>query len=141
MYFLCRIEVEKKRLTITNYLSFCRGGQWNSGGQCDSETEPIRNDTFLEKYPWKMKVLETVMMGMKTPVSYLNITKLTDYRKDGHPSVYRKLRLSTEEKKTPLKFQDCSHWCLPGVPDSWNELIYAEMLRKKYQEQQQKNRT
>lgn len=109
------------------------GGQWNSGGQCDSETEPIRNDTYLTKYPWKMRTLETVMKGMKTPVSYLNITKLTDYRKDAHPSIYRKQRPSTEEKRTPLRFQDCSHWCLPGVPDSWNELLYAEILRKQFQ--------
>ncbi|XP_057547290.1 protein trichome birefringence-like 1 [Amaranthus tricolor] len=117
------------------------GGQWNSGGQCDSETEPIRNETYLTEYPWKMKVFETVMKGMKIPISYLNITRMTDYRKDAHPSIYRKQHLSGEEKKSPLRFQDCSHWCLPGVPDFWNELLYAEMLRKQYQEKQQKTKT
>ncbi|XP_021751337.1 protein trichome birefringence-like [Chenopodium quinoa] len=135
------VDPQKTHVFFRGYSStHFRGGQWNSGGQCDSETEPITNDNYLEKYPWKMKVFETVMRGMKTPISYLNITKLTDYRKDAHPSVYRKQRLSTEEKKTPLKFQDCSHWCLPGVPDSWNELLFAEMVRRQYQEQQ-KNRT
>ncbi|KAH9625516.1 hypothetical protein KSS87_012117, partial [Heliosperma pusillum] len=117
------------------------GGQWNSGGQCDSETDPIRNDTYLTEYPPKMKVFESEIKGMKTPVSYLNVTKLTDYRKDGHPSVYRKLHLSDDEKQSPLKYQDCSHWCLPGVPDSWNELLYAELLRKQYKDQQHKNQT
>ncbi|XP_048602998.1 protein trichome birefringence-like [Brassica napus] len=106
------------------------GGQWNSGGACDSETEPIKNETYLTPYPSKMKVLESVLKGMRTPVTYLNITRLTDYRKDGHPSVYRKQILSDEEKKTPLLYQDCSHWCLPGVPDSWNEILYAELLLK-----------
>ncbi|KAL0648517.1 hypothetical protein Bca4012_046808 [Brassica carinata] len=106
------------------------GGQWNSGGACDSETEPIKNETYLTPYPSKMKVLERVLRGMKTPVTYLNITRLTDYRKDGHPSVYRKHSLSDREKKTPLLYQDCSHWCLPGVPDSWNEILYAELLVK-----------
>jgi hypothetical protein len=24
--------------------------------------------------------------------------------------------------------QDCSHWCLPGIPDSWNELLYSTLL-------------
>ncbi|CDY14070.1 BnaC02g01870D [Brassica napus] len=27
------------------------GGQWNSGGACDSETEPIKNETYLTPYP------------------------------------------------------------------------------------------
>ncbi|KAF8097188.1 hypothetical protein N665_0293s0038 [Sinapis alba] len=106
------------------------GGQWNSGGACDSETEPIKNETYLTPYPSKMKVLEGVLKGMRTPVTYLNITRLTDYRKDGHPSVYRKQNLSDKEKETPLLYQDCSHWCLPGVPDSWNEILYAELLVK-----------
>ncbi|XP_058211535.1 protein trichome birefringence [Rhododendron vialii] len=106
------------------------GGQWNSGGQCDQETEPIKNKTYLSSYPLKMKVLERVLKGMKTPVAYMNISRMTDYRKDGHPSIYQKQNLSKEERKSPLRSQDCSHWCLPGVPDAWNELLYAELLRK-----------
>lgn len=120
---------------------FCSGGQWNSGGQCDSETEPIRNDTYLKPYPPKMAVLESVLKGMKTRVSYLNITRLTDYRKDGHPSIYRKQSYSNEERRSPLSFQDCSHWCLPGVPDAWNELLYAELLRKHNHHHQQQQKT
>ncbi|KAJ4979601.1 hypothetical protein NE237_010381 [Protea cynaroides] len=115
------------------------GGQWNSGGQCDHETEPIKNETYLSAYPQKMAVLESVMKGMQTPVSYLNITRMTDYRKDAHPSIYRKQHLTDEERRSPLRFQDCSHWCLPGVPDSWNELLYAQLLIKiKYNQQQKR---
>ncbi|GAA0140223.1 hypothetical protein LIER_01610 [Lithospermum erythrorhizon] len=106
------------------------GGQWNSGGQCDHETQPIKNETYLTPYPPMMTVMEKVLKNMKVHVSYLNITRLTDYRKDGHPSMYRKQHLSQQEMKSPLRFQDCSHWCLPGVPDSWNELLYAELLVK-----------
>ncbi|CAI5963699.1 unnamed protein product [Closterium sp. NIES-64] len=25
--------------------------------------------------------------------------------------------------------RDCVHWCLPGVPDTWNELLYADLLQ------------
>lgn len=67
-----------------------------------------------------MKIVEEVIQGMKVPVKLLNITKLTNFRKDGHPSVYG--------KKVPTRKQDCSHWCLPGVPDAWNELIYATLV-------------
>ncbi|CAA7401306.1 unnamed protein product [Spirodela intermedia] len=109
------------------------GGRWNSGGQCHSETEPIKNETYLSSYPPKMSVLESVIKGMKTPVAYLNITRMTDYRKDGHPSVYRRHRFAAPERQAPDHFQDCSHWCLPGVPDSWNELLYAQLLLKLHQ--------
>ncbi|XP_057768708.1 protein trichome birefringence-like [Salvia miltiorrhiza] len=112
------------------------GGQWNSGGQCDNETEPIKNDAYLSPYPDKMSVLERVFRGMKTSVGYMNVTKLTDYRKDAHPSIYRKQQYTEEEKRSPLTFQDCSHWCLPGVPDAWNEILYAELLVKLNQKQQ-----
>ncbi|KAL0452951.1 UNVERIFIED_CONTAM: protein trichome birefringence [Sesamum latifolium] len=112
------------------------GGQWNSGGQCDNETEPIKNESYLTPYPQKMTVLEKVLRGMKTRVTYLNVTRMTDYRKDGHPSIYRKQHLSDEERRSPLSFQDCSHWCLPGVPDAWNELLYAELLVKLNQKRQ-----
>ncbi|OIV95457.1 hypothetical protein TanjilG_06919 [Lupinus angustifolius] len=116
------------------------GGQWNSGGACDSETEPINNEKYLNQYPPKMRVLENVLKFMKTNVTYLNITRMTDFRKDGHPSIYRKLNLSPEERKSPLRYQDCSHWCLPGVPDAWNEILYAEILTRQYQNQHQQKR-
>ncbi|XP_066328647.1 protein trichome birefringence-like 1 [Miscanthus floridulus] len=113
------------------------GGQWNSGGSCDKETEPIMNDQYLTPYPTKMSILEEVLHGMKTPVVYLNITRMTDYRKEAHPSVYRKQKLTEEERKSPELYQDCSHWCLPGVPDSWNELLYAQILLKQEHTMQQ----
>ncbi|XP_021740795.1 protein trichome birefringence-like 2 [Chenopodium quinoa] len=106
-----------------------RGGQWNSGGQCHKETEPIFNETYLGKYPSKMRALEQVLGKMKTPVMYLNISRLTDYRKDAHPSIYRKSYESEDERIEAEQSQDCSHWCLPGVPDLWNELLYASLLK------------
>ncbi|KAM0829852.1 hypothetical protein ACQ4PT_066606 [Festuca glaucescens] len=113
------------------------GGQWNSGGSCDKETEPIKNEHYLSTYPPKMSILEDVIHKMRTPVVYLNITRLTDYRKDAHPSIYRKQHLTEEERRSPERYQDCSHWCLPGVPDSWNELVYAQLLISQHQMLQQ----
>lgn len=76
-----------------------------------------------------MKALEYVLKEMKTPVVYLNISRLTDYRKDGHPSIYR-TEYRTETVRTAAEHaQDCSHWCLPGVPDTWNELLYVSLLK------------
>ncbi|KAI5650890.1 hypothetical protein M9H77_36895 [Catharanthus roseus] len=104
--------------------SHFKGGQWNSGGSCDGETKPITNETYLSPYPWMMSILESIIAEMKTPVFYLNITRMTDYRKDGHPSIFR----VPEMQRKPGMIQDCSHWCLPGVPDSWNQLLFATLL-------------
>ncbi|KAK6117939.1 hypothetical protein DH2020_048344 [Rehmannia glutinosa] len=117
-----KTEVIFRGYSVTHF----RGGPWNSGGQCHKETEPIFNETHLAKYPLKMKVLQYVLKGMKTPVTYLNISRLTDYRKDGHPSVYRPDYQAAQQE---IHAQDCSHWCLPGVPDTWNELLYVSLLQ------------
>lgn len=76
-----------------------------------------------------MRALEHVLRWMKNPVTYLNVSRLTDYRKDAHPSIYRKQYLTAEERDGAEGSQDCSHWCLPGVPDTWNELLYASLLK------------
>ncbi|XP_048432559.1 protein trichome birefringence-like [Pyrus x bretschneideri] len=133
-----KVDPKKSIVFFRGYsASHFSGGQWNSGGQCDSETVPIFNEEYLRPYPPKMLVLEKVLRNMKSHVTYLNITRMTDFRKDGHPSIYRKQKLSKEERTSPKSFQDCSHWCLPGVPDAWNEVLYAELLVKLYQNKQQ----
>ena len=37
---------------------------------------------------------------------------MSSYRQDAHPSSQTKTAAPT----------DCKHWCLPGVPDHWNEI-------------------
>ncbi|KAA3483002.1 protein trichome birefringence-like 2 [Gossypium australe] len=120
-----RTQVFFRGYSVTHFW----GGQWNSGGQCDKETEPILNETYLTKYPSKMRAVEYVIQNTKTPVIYLNISRLTDYRKDGHPSIYRREYKTEQEGNAAGRVQDCSHWCLPGVPDTWNELLYASLVK------------
>ncbi|KAL0547517.1 hypothetical protein IC582_017454 [Cucumis melo] len=106
--------------------SHFRGGQWNSGGHCREATEPL-NETSSLDYPEKNVIVEDVINQMKTPVTLLNITGLSDYRIDGHPSMYGKSFLN---RKFARGGEDCSHWCLPGVPDTWNELLYFHLKYK-----------
>lgn len=65
---------------------------------------------------------------------------MSDFRKDAHPSIFTKPNLTEEERRSPERFQDCTHWCLPGVPDTWNEIVYAQMLKRYYMEQKQQQR-
>lgn len=124
------IDSNKTQVIFRGYsVTHFKGGQWNSGGKCHKETEPIFNTSHLTKYPTKMRAFDNVFRDMKTPIVYLNISRLTDYRKDGHPSIYRMAYNSIEEQIAAEQSQDCSHWCLPGVPDTWNELLYASLLK------------
>ncbi|XP_057499020.1 protein trichome birefringence-like 34 [Actinidia eriantha] len=114
-----------------------RGEEWGMGANqnCYNETEPIFEDGYWGTLsnPKMMQVVEETidrleMRGVK--VHILNITQLSEYRKDGHPSIYRRqwVALTEEQLANPPSFSDCGHWCLPGVPDTWNELLYAYMF-------------
>ncbi|WVZ05626.1 hypothetical protein V8G54_018972 [Vigna mungo] len=96
------------------------GGDWNSGGHCTEATLPLNETLLSTGYPEKNIIVEQIIEEMKTPVTLLNVTSLSAYRIDGHPSVYGRKRRSS-------RIQDCSHWCLPGVPDTWNELLYFHL--------------
>ncbi|XP_058208790.1 protein trichome birefringence-like 5 [Rhododendron vialii] len=128
------VNPDKKLVFYRGYSSaHFRGGDWDSGGSCNGETEPILRGAFLNEYPLKMKIVEEVIREMRVPVILLNVTRLTNFRKDGHPSMYGKKIYDGGNKlnvvsSTRRRRQDCSHWCLPGVPDAWNELIYASLV-------------
>lgn len=82
-----------------------------------------------------MNVVDTAIDRLKdrgVSVQILNVTQLSEYRKDGHPSIYRKQwdPLTEEQIANPSSYADCIHWCLPGVPDVWNELLYAYIFKQ-----------
>jgi len=66
--------------------------------------------------PAAVGVLKRALNKIKKPVTLLDITLLSLLRKDAHPSIYG------------LFSMDCSHWCLPGVPDVWNQILYNFIL-------------
>lgn len=73
-----------------------------------------------------MRMVDRVLKRLGPKVSVINITQLSEYRKDGHPSVYRKFwePLTEDRLNKPELYSDCIHWCVPGVPDVWNQLLY-----------------
>ncbi|OAP10749.1 hypothetical protein AXX17_AT2G37220 [Arabidopsis thaliana] len=69
----------------------------------------------------------------KVPIHFLNITTMSEYRKDGHTSFYGSINgklMTPEQKLDPRTFADCYHWCLPGLPDSWSELLSLYIIYK-----------
>lgn len=99
---------------------------------CYSQMQPITNETYAQWFPRPMvSIIQKTISEMRTPVTYLNITRMSEYRQDAHTSVYttrHEKALTKDEKNQPDEFADCDHWCLPGVPDAWNELLYASII-------------
>ncbi|KAL8129417.1 hypothetical protein V2J09_018572 [Rumex salicifolius] len=106
---------------------------WNrkNGLRCYNETKPIGKKGHWGTGSDKriMDVVRDVLGKIKrVPVTVLNVTQISEYRVDGHASVYTETggKLLTEEQKAdPLHNADCIHWCLPGVPDTWNQIFFA----------------
>ncbi|XP_075674768.1 protein trichome birefringence-like 42 [Castanea sativa] len=100
-----------------------KGKQW-----CYNETKPIMDESYEVKFPKSMvEIIERTIGNMRKPVRYLNITKLSQYRRDAHPSVYKSKKGTLLTPGQPGFHADCSHWCLPGLPDTWNRLLFASM--------------
>ncbi|XP_076953398.1 xylan O-acetyltransferase 1-like [Bidens hawaiensis] len=111
---------------------------WNNpdGIKCAKETTPILNTTappFVGTDRRLFKVATDLIQSMKRPVQFLNITTISEYRKDAHTSIYttRQGKILTDEQKgDPAIYADCIHWCLPGLPDTWNEFLYTHIVSR-----------
>ncbi|KAH9617923.1 hypothetical protein KSS87_015451 [Heliosperma pusillum] len=111
-----------------------RGGDWKTGGTCHMESLPELGISLVPPQIWpKFTIATDVLTARKNQsinsraINLLNITVMSSRRKDGHLSLYY---LGPGAGLASIHRQDCSHWCLPGVPDSWNELLYAVMFRR-----------
>lgn len=91
---------------------------------CYGETVPLAGPNNTSQPMGQEQVTKTVLQGMKSPVRLLDITALSALRKDAHPSVYSG-DFSPAQRGNPAGSADCSHWCLPGLPDTWNQLFYT----------------
>ncbi|CAL9118955.1 unnamed protein product [Musa acuminata var. zebrina] len=100
-------------------------------GNCYNETTPIKDPTYWGSTSKSMmQVIGDVFGATKVPITLLNITQLSEYRKDAHTQIYKKQwsPLTPEQLANPRSYADCNHWCLPGLQDTWNELLYAKLF-------------
>lgn len=107
------------------------GGDWRTGGNCHLEKLPdLGSSPVQEESLSYLRIVQDVLLSnqsVKKLLDFVNVTQMTYRRKDGHSSLYY---MGAKEGFVPLHRQDCSHWCLPGVPDTWNELLYALFLKR-----------
>ncbi|XXG80036.1 hypothetical protein AAC387_Pa09g0988 [Persea americana] len=91
-------------------------GDWNTGGSCDNTAPLASGDTVSQD-----ESQDTVVAGAVegTGVRLLDITAISQLRDEGHISRY--------SIKATEGMRDCLHWCLPGIPDTWNEILFAQL--------------
>ncbi|KAK8516315.1 hypothetical protein V6N12_068924 [Hibiscus sabdariffa] len=87
---------------------------------CWGETWPMLSTGYPGGPPPSQDVLKRVLRSVSKAVHLLDITGLSQLRKDGHPSAFG---------YGGHRGNDCTHWCLPGVPDIWNELLFAALMQ------------
>ncbi|XP_028194557.1 protein ALTERED XYLOGLUCAN 4-like isoform X2 [Glycine soja] len=113
-------------------------GAWDKGGIC-SKTKPYREwerqlegeDAEIRRI--QLEELERAKGKAKKfrrfRLEVLDVTKLALLRPDGHPGAYMNPFPFANgiNPKKPVQ-NDCVHWCMPGVVDTWNE-IFIQMLK------------
>jgi hypothetical protein len=112
-----------------------RSEDWGGRGvRCYNETRPVPRRGYWGSGSDRrmMQVMADVLGRMRrVPVALLNITQLTEHRVDAHVSVYTEAGgelLTDAQRADPEKYTDCIHWCVPGVPDTWNQILYAHLF-------------
>ncbi|XP_052193943.1 protein trichome birefringence-like 13 [Diospyros lotus] len=100
------------------------GGDWDQGGSCQrshpllpQEVEeifsPTNNGTNVETRLVNQHLYKALDSSQ---FIVLDITRMTEFRADAHPAA-----------AGGKKHDDCMHWCLPGVTDTWNDLFIAHL--------------
>ncbi|PPS11941.1 hypothetical protein GOBAR_AA08702 [Gossypium barbadense] len=94
--------------------SHYNGIDWNEPEErnCSRQTTPFKGSIYLTGLPLTEYVVKEVIRNIKKLVHLLDITMLSQLRKDARPSTYN-----------DFNGMDCTHWCLAGLPDTWNLLL------------------
>lgn len=89
-------------------------------GQLDLWFDP-RNKGVNKEARQLNHLVEDALQG--TGIRLLDLTHLSEFRVDAHPAIWL-----GKKDAVAVWGQDCMHWCLPGVPDTWVDVL-SELIR------------
>ncbi|XP_027347421.1 protein trichome birefringence-like 12 isoform X2 [Abrus precatorius] len=106
------------------------GGDWNQNGSCLFNKPLDENEVCISK-TWNSGVnkearrlnfvIKEALQG--TDIQLLDLTHLSEFRADAHPAIWL-----GRKDAVAIWGQDCMHWCLPGVPDTWVDILSQQIL-------------
>ncbi|XP_008667935.1 putative DUF231 domain containing family protein isoform X1 [Zea mays] len=132
-------EVPRKTLKLwrTQSPRHFYGGEWDHNGSCVSDRrleEHELNSWFDPQFGGVNKEARTVNLAIQealagTEIQLLNLTYMSEFRADAHPAIWL-----GKKDAVAVYGQDCMHWCLPGVPDTWVDILAAQIMHHFKQE-------
>ncbi|CAN6242776.1 unnamed protein product [Urochloa humidicola] len=107
------------------------GGEWDHNGSC--VTDRLLEEDELESWfdPRSGGVngdARTVNLAIQEALAgsdfrLVNLTYMSEFRADAHPATWL-----GKKDAVAVYGQDCMHWCVPGVPDTWVDILAAQIL-------------
>jgi len=91
-------------------------------GQLDLWFDP-RNKGVNKEAREVNLLIQQALQG--SDIQLLNLTHLSEFRADAHPAIWL-----GKKDAAAIWGQDCMHWCLPGVPDTWVDILSTEIMHK-----------
>ncbi|THU62418.1 hypothetical protein C4D60_Mb01t04950 [Musa balbisiana] len=107
------------------------GGEWDHNGSClfseplketelDSWFDPKHNGVNKEAREVN-SLIQQALLG--TNIRSLDLTHMSEFRADAHPAIWL-----GKKDAVAIWGQDCMHWCLPGLPDTWVDILAAQII-------------
>ncbi|KAJ0924365.1 putative PC-Esterase [Helianthus annuus] len=110
-----KIDTDRTRVFFRTF----EGSHWSGpkGHTCKVTENPlVQSKSEYSEYRSQFSdIIREVVNNMTVPVTVMHVTPMGSYRSDAHVGTW------SDNPTVP----DCSHWCLPGVPDAWNEIMFS----------------
>ncbi|CAH1450498.1 unnamed protein product [Lactuca virosa] len=109
------------------------GGDWNQNGSClfDDPLKKFEVDLWFDPRNNGVNkearlINELIIKALEeTSIELLDLTHLSEFRADAHPATWL-----GKKDAVSVWGQDCMHWCLPGVPDTWVNVLWQLMKNR-----------
>ncbi|WVZ78140.1 hypothetical protein U9M48_025901 [Paspalum notatum var. saurae] len=108
------------------------GGEWDRNGSC--VTDRLLGEDELEAWfdprlGGVNRDARTVNLAVEEALAgsgfrVVNLTYVSEFRADAHPAAW----LGGKQGAVAVYGQDCMHWCVPGVPDTWVDLLAPHII-------------
>ncbi|KAI3752955.1 hypothetical protein L2E82_24998 [Cichorium intybus] len=103
------------------------GGDWNQNGSClfDEPLKKFELDLWFDPRNNGVNKEARLVNGLiikaleETGIEVVDLTHMSEFRADGHPATWL-----GKKDAVSVWGQDCMHWCLPGVPDTWVNVMW-----------------
>ncbi|RLM80226.1 protein trichome birefringence-like 12 [Panicum miliaceum] len=107
------------------------GDEWDHNGSCVTDRlleEDELESWFDPRFGGVNKDARTVNLAIQEALAgsgfrLVNLTYMSEFRADAHPATWL-----GKKDAVAVYGQDCMHWCVPGVPDTWVDILAAQIL-------------